>query len=195
MSAIENKDSVTIGKFYGQVFAAYSSVLFIAAAGIILVVKPFTCILVAPEFFDARFYTPVLVIAVVFQCFCQFLSSVYNLEKRSLNSLFTALAAAAANIFLNFLLIPDYGCLGAALATVGAYSACYVIRVFDARGYLPFNVAHGKIIINLIVVGYMACIAILEPALTYVQLSVLFVLILLFNFDAVLSTVKKVLKR
>jgi O-antigen/teichoic acid export membrane protein len=116
-------------------------------------------------------------------------------EKKSVNSLLTAIVAASVNIALNFLLIPDYGCLGAAAATVGAYSVCYVIRMFDARRYLPFAVEHGRIIINLIVTVYMASVAILEPPLAYLRLAVLFILILLFNFDAVVSTLKKVLSR
>ncbi|MCL2054551.1 MAG: polysaccharide biosynthesis C-terminal domain-containing protein [Oscillospiraceae bacterium] len=195
MSAIENKDSKTLGKFFGRIFSAYSSVLFIAAAGIILIVKPFTSILLDPKFLSAYMFTPVIVIAVIFQCLCQFLSSVYNVKKKSVNSLLTAFAAAAVNIVLNLLLIPSYGSMGAAAATVMAYASCYAIRIFDARKHLYFKVAHGRVMINLIVVIYMANIAVLEPRLAYVQLTVMFILMVMFNFEAVISTLKKIVGR
>ena len=79
------------------------------------------------------------------------------------------------------------------------YASCYIIRIFDARSYLRFKVAHGRIIVNLVVVIYMASVAVLEPmenpALNYLQLIVLFILVALFNFEAVLSTLKKVIKK
>ena len=195
MSAIENKNSKNLGKFYARVFSSYNSLIFIAAAGIIMIVKPFTFILVDEKFHEAYLYTPVLAIAMIFQCLCQFLSSIYNVKKKSVNSLLTALAAAAVNIVLNALLIPHYCVFGAAIATAAAYFACYVIRIFDARSYLPFKVAHGRIIINLIVVTYMAGVAVLEPRFAVFQLITLFILVTLFNFEAVINTLKRILKR
>ncbi len=199
MSAIENKDDKGLSKFYGQIFNAYSSLLFIASAGIIMIVKPFTAILINtkinPEFFYAYHYTPILVIAMIFQCMCQFLSSVYNVKKKSVNSMTTSLVAAVVNIILNMLLIPKLGVYGAAIATAAAYASCYIIRIFDARSYVPFKVAHAKIVINLIIVIYMAGVAILEPKLTYLQLIVLFILLTLFNFEAIIRTLKKIVDR
>ncbi len=199
MSAIENRNDSGLAKFYTKIYGAYSSLLMIAAAGIIMLVKPLTYLLVdndpSKNFTFAYHYTPILVIAMVFQCLCQFTSSVYNVKKKSMNSLLTSLIAAAVNIILNFILIPDYGAYGAAIATAAAYAACFAIRIFDVRNLIPFKVSHFRIIVNTIVIGYMAFVAIKEPKLMWVQLIVLFIAVTVFNFESVLSTLRKVLNR
>lgn len=194
MSAIENKDDRDLSGYYKQVYGAYSSLLFIAAAGLIMIVKPFTYILVDndPEknFVFGYHYTPILIIAMIFQCLCQFLSSIYNVRKKSVNSMVTSIVAAVVNIVLDILLIPRLGAYGAAIATMTAYFACFMVRVFDTRSYVKFDISWFKMIVNMIVVGYMAIVAITEPKAEYVQLIVLFIAVAVFNFDAVLSTLK-----
>ena len=194
MSAIENKDDQDLAGYYKQVYGAYSSLLFIAAAGLIMIVKPFTYILVdnAPEknFVFGYHYTPILIIAMIFQCLCQFLSSIYNVRKKSINSMVTSIVAAVVNITLDILLIPRLGAYGAGLATMTAYFACFMVRVFDTRSYVKFPISWFKMIVNIIVVGYMAIVAITEPKATYLQLIVLFIAVAVFNFDAILSTLK-----
>lgn len=194
MSAIENKDDSDLSGYYDQVYGAYSSLLFIAAAGLIMIVKPFTYILVDndPEknFVFGYHYTPILIIAMIFQCLCQFLSSIYNVRKKSVNSMVTSIVAAVVNIVLDILLIPRLGAYGAAIATMTAYFACFMVRVFDTRSYVKFPISWFKMIVNMIVVGYMAIVAITEPKAEYVQLIVLFIAAAVFNFDAVLSTLR-----
>lgn len=194
MSAIENKDDKDLAGFYKQVYGAYSSLLFIAAAGLIMIVKPFTYILVDndPEknFVFGYHYAPILIIAMIFQCLCQFLSSIYNVRKKSVNSMITSIVAAVVNITLDILLIPRLGAYGAAIATMTAYFACFMVRVFDTRSYVKFPINWFKMIVNIIVVGYMAIVAVTEPKATYLQLIVLFIAVTVFNFDAVLSTLK-----
>lgn len=194
MSAIENKDDSDLSGYYKQVYGAYSSLLFIAAAGLIMIAKPFTYILVdnAPEknFVFGYHYTPILIIAMIFQCLCQFLSSIYNVRKKSVNSMVTSIVAAVVNIVLDILLIPRLGAYGAGIATMTAYFACFMVRVFDTRSYVKFDISWFRMIVNMIVVGYMAIVAITEPKAEYVQLIVLFIAVAVFNFDAVLSTLK-----
>lgn len=199
MSAIENRNDSGLAKFYTKIYGAYSSMLMIAAAGVIMLVKPLTYLLVDndPEknFVYGYHYTPILVIAMVFQCLCQFTSSVYNVRKKSVNSMLTSLIAAVVNVILNFLLVPDFGATGAAIATAAAYASCFVIRIFDVRKMIPFKASHLRMIINTAVISYMAFAAIKEPKLAYVQLAVLFIAVTVFNFESVLSTLRKILGR
>lgn len=199
MSAIENRNDSGLAKFYTKIYGAYSSLLMIAAGGIILLVKPLTYLLVDndPEknFIFAYHYTPILVIAMIFQCLCQFTSSVYNVKKKSMNSMLTSIIAAAANLILNFLLIPEYGAYGAAIATAVSYAACFIIRIFDVTRLIEFKAYHIRTIINTLMVSGMAYIAITEPKLTYLWLIIIFLLVTALNFGAVMSTVKKILNR
>ena len=199
MSSIEERNSRGLGKFYETVFGAYSSLLYIAAAGLIMLCKPLTLILTGnsdtSRFSEAQTFTPILIIAMIFQCFCQFLSSVYTTKKRSVNSCATAFVAAVVNIILNFLLIPQYGVWGAAIATAAAYFACFAVRLFDARKYIFFRVDYFRFIVNTVIILFMCVITAKHPDVYWVGLILGFIVCLVYNFDAVVKTLRKLLSR
>lgn len=199
MSSIEERDSGTLGKFYENVFGAYSSLLFIAAAGLIMLCKPLTVILAGNgetnRFIESALYAPVLITAMIFQCFCQFLSSVYTTKKRSFNSFATAFVAAGVNIVLNFLLIPQYGAWGAGIATASAYFACFAVRIFDVRRFIFFKVDYFRFLVNTVIVVFMCVVTAKRPSAYVVGLILGFAVCLIYNFDAVIKTLRRILSK
>jgi O-antigen/teichoic acid export membrane protein len=162
MSAIENKDEHDLADFFGKIYDNYSSLLFIGAAGLIMVCKPVNAILLdsSPEkgFGEAYRFTAVLVIAMVFQCCCQFLSSIYNIKNKSVNSMLTSGLAAGANLILNALLIPAYGALGAAAATAASYALCFISRLADTHRMIDFKMHILRFLLNTALISF-ACYA------------------------------------
>ncbi len=211
MSAIENKDDRGLSKFYSKIYGAYSSVMLIAAAGIIMLVKPLTFILVGSKHLTytlvgydpssnyafAYRYTPILVIASVFQCLCQFTSSVYSVKKKSSHACGTSLIAGGVNIGLNdlFIIRLGQGAYGAAIATAAAYLICFIVRIIDVTWLIKFKAYHVRNVVSTLIVCGMAYIAITEPELKYLWLIIMFLAVTLLNFGAVVSTLKKVFKR
>ena len=199
MSSIEERDSRTLGKFYENVFGAYSSLMYIAAAGLTMLVKPLTAVLTGTKgdtrYFEAYKFTPILIIAMIFQCFCQFLSSVYTTKKRSVNSCMTACVAAVVNLVLNALLIPQIGVWGAAIATAASYFACFAVRIFDARRYIFFRVDYGRFIVNTVIIIFMCLLAAKQPPFSWLGLILLFGVCFVYNSGAVLKTLRKILSK
>ena len=202
MSSIEERDSRYIGKFYENVFGAYSSLLFIAASGLIMLCKPLTIVLTGKgddsgitSFFSAYKFTPILIVAMIFQCFCQFLSSIYTTRKKSMNSFKTALVAGILNIVLNWLLIPKFGVWGAAIATASSYFACFAVRIFDARKIIFFRVDYIKLIVNTAIIIIMCVIMAKQPAVYWLGLILGFVVMTIYNFDAIVKTLRKFLSK
>lgn len=199
ISAIVENDAADREKFYTRVFGAYQSILVIAASVLIALVQPLSLGLISTEkdaaYATAYRYTPLLVVAVLLMCFNQFLSSVYTATKHTKNSFWTSLIAAGVNLILNFALIPKFGTQGAVVATLLSYLACYLVRIFDARRYVPFGVNHFKSVINLaVLIGMSLCIIFLFPFYpVYLVCGVIF--LCAYNFDAIAQTLKKILKR
>lgn len=199
MSAITENDSSDRSSFYEKVYSCYQSIMFIAAAFLVAAVQIITPFIINykkfPEYSTVYLYTPVLVAAVLFMCFNQFLSSIYTATKHTKNSFWTCLAACAANILLNLTLIPRWGIQGAAVATLASYGLCYALRIFDARRYVPFRVNHGKFLLNTAVLGGL-CLAVVKQPMFYPAYLVCgFVFMLACNSEAVIIMIKKLLKR
>lgn len=199
MSAITENDSADRGKFYERVYSAYESMLFIAAAGLIMLCKPVTQFLVPDDKFSeystVYIYTPILIIAAIFMALNQFLGGIYSVTKHTQNSFWTSLAACAANLILNYVMIPVIGIHGAAIATLMSYYLCFWARIIDARYYVPFKFNAIRSFVNTGVLVVMSIIVIKSPALWGMWLFILFAAVTVYNFKPMMATVKKVLKR
>jgi O-antigen/teichoic acid export membrane protein len=198
MSAIESGNDKALTPFYSKIWRAYSALLCVGGAGLIFICKPLTDILVdtnGKDFGLSYKYAAVLIVAMIFQCGCQFLTSVYNVKKKSKNAMFTAGAAAILNIALNALLIPKIGVLGAALATVAAYLLCFIIRLIDCRRYIPFKSHSVKFAINIIFVALSAVICYIDIKYNMIISLVILAIMLVINLRAVIGTARKILYR
>ncbi len=209
MSAIAENDSDTKSKFYAQVYDAYQALLALAAGGIIAFDQILSYFLIDtskdPAYEHAYLYTPVLVIAVLMMCCNQFFSSIYTVTRHTRNSFWTSLAAAVVNLVLNAILIPIFAVQGAIIATLASYVVCYVIRLFDARRYVPFHVSNLRTVVNIVLL-FLMCRAVSHTDITAADYAswkgvvpvVLFIEVLAlaaFNFKPLLATANKILKR
>ena len=100
-----------------------------------------------------------------------------------------------ANIILNLGLIPSWGIQGAAFATFLSYLLCYCIRMIDARYYVPFRFSLLRTVLNTSILLLM-CIPIIFGFKSWIFWEILLTAAITFlNFDPLLITVKKLLKR
>ena len=199
MSTIMENESKDRGRFYEKVYSAYESVLFIASAFLIAGVQIITPIFINSknfsEYGDVYLYTPVLVIAVLFMCLNQFLSCIYTATKNTKNSFWTSLCAGVMNIILNFFLIPEWGIQGASIASFLSYLLCFLIRLIDARYYIPFKFSGIKLALNTAALILLAVFVIFEPALYGLWIFIVLAFVVISNYQSLIETVKKVLKR
>ena len=199
MSAITENDSADRSRFYEKVYGAYEALLFIASAFLIAGVQIITPIFVSTarfgEYREVYKYTPVLVVAVLFMCLDQFLSSIYTATKHTKNSFWTSFAASMANIVLNFFLIPEWGIQGASIATFLSYYLCFWARIIDARYYVPFRFDAVKSCINTTILLMMCWLVIAKPAVYPLWLTAAIAAEIVLNYRAFVMTVMKVLRK
>ena len=134
-------------------------------------------------------------LAVLIMCFNQFLSSVYTATQHTTHSLWTNLVAAIVNIVLNIFLIRIWGIMGAAIATLVSYLACYCIRIVDARRYVPFPVNHAKFLSNMAILILLSMIVVETPPLWGLWLTIGFLFVIVYNFSAITLTLQELLHR
>ncbi len=182
MSAIQENGSAGREDFYTTVFKLNQAVMYVMAAGILLINRPLTYVWVNPAYHDAMLYSPILTLATVFTCFNVFLGSVYIAEKRTKRSFMTSLAAGIINIVLNFALIPRFGIYGAAGATFAAYFSVFFFRLFDTSKIIRFKFSLWGIIANTAILCVMAVLNQFSGAYVYIALGVMFAAVFALNF-------------
>ena len=117
--------------------------------------------LAAPDYFSAWHYAPVLILGTAMACLGTFFASVYVAEKRSSATLVTTLAGAGVNLAGNALLIPLYGAMGAAVATLLSYLVILIARAVHSRSLLRvawkvprFVLAMGILLLQCVLVEW-----------------------------------------
>ena len=199
MSAITENDSADRSEFYEKVYNAYEAILFIASAGLLLIIKPLTGFFVVSsnykEYADVYLFTPILVSAVLFMSLNQFLGSIYSATKHTKNSFWSALVACSVNIVLNIALIPEWGIQGASIATFLSYYVCFWIRIIDTRYYVPFKFNMVRSLINTTLLFIMAWTIIAAPRFWIPCLLALFLAVVGLNYKSLLLTANKLLRR
>lgn len=152
ISAVDEFGSEVSRKFYSDIYRKYEALLFTGGAFLILGTKILASFLFSDDFFQAWRYTPVLILASVFNSMAAFVGSIYTSAKKTSMLFLSTLVAAFVNIILNFLLIPEFSGMGAAVATLISYAVVWLIRVVDSKKIMELQVNY--------VVTLAACCAI-----------------------------------
>lgn len=197
MSAIEEKNSRTIAKFYSNVFSAFQSAIFVIGAGMLLLIKPIISIICDTPFHIAYIYTPFLVMAVVYSCFGTFMGSIYVAAKQSKRSMVTATIGAVLNVTFNMLLIPIMGNHGAAIATCISFFSVFAIRARDTRKTVYMDLKLPKLVTNTVCLLIMGAVIIFvtNDIIFFAVLTVVFLFVVLVNYRACIKMAKQILGR
>ena len=161
LSAVsESEDREKCAEFYSQIYKYYIAAMFVGGGILSVGAQIFAKILFAESYFAAWIFIPVISAATIFTALDTFLGSVYFTVKKTYMSLWTSLIGAVVNIGLNLLLIPKWGlgwgAMGASVATFASYFLVYLIRALTMKKYLPFNMYHGKLLINTVFIGMIS---------------------------------------
>ena len=136
-----------------------------------------------------------LAVGAGFNCLSSFQKSVYLLEKRTVPSFLSTAFSAVVNITLNALLIPRYGGMGAATATLISYVVLFLYRAVDSRRFMPVRWNKKRLGCTVLLLCVQGALMLLEPPLWLLWQLLLFLVVFLLNCRERLVGVKKLLHR
>jgi O-antigen/teichoic acid export membrane protein len=141
------KESPDEGKgILGRFMTYFLVVVGFMALGICVFVEPLLRIMADPKFAGAVQVVPLVVLALVFSGVYRVLIVGINIRKKTIFIPMMVGGAAALNVFFNALLIPRWGMMGAAWATVFSYIAmCTAAYIIDHH-FFPIQYERGRIV-------------------------------------------------
>jgi len=190
-----SSDEEACRDFYSKVFRGFVSVIFIGAAGLILLSRLLTSLLLNQAYFEAWQYMPTLLCATAMEAVVSFLATVYMVRKKSMHSFLTAMVGTVLNVLLNLLLIPRFGALGAAVATLAAYGAVLVVRAADTRRIIRFDLCLPRLCISAVLLLAAAAVMTYAPAGRLLWTLAIVLILTAVNAPPLLSSLKHLLKQ
>lgn len=190
----DNGNKQKHAEFFSKVWGSFQAIMFVAGAFIIAFSKVAMKILTTEQYYNAWKYVPVLSAAMVFSAFDSFMSTVYVVNKKSLNSFYTSFLGAALNVILNLILIPSpLGVQGAAVATAVSYFTVFVVRVINAKRYIPFKAFGKQVALNSLLLAAQTVTVIISFKGWIAVVAVLVALSVAVNFKFIKECAYKIL--
>jgi len=149
---------------YARVATYFVLALTAVALGIAMLSREIVVVMAAPAFAAAHTVIPVLVVAMIFFC----VDNVFQvglLIKGQSNRLSGARwIAAVANLGLNWLLIPRYGMMGAAIATLLSFMCSAVLILRTAQRTYPVPFEYGRYVHIALAAAATYTVVLIMPA-------------------------------
>lgn len=183
------------GSFFTQIFDGFKSVMFVAGSLIILLCRVAAKILLKNEFYDAWEYMPYLTVACIFEGITSFISVIYIVKKKSVNSLICAVSGAVVNVILNLILINAKGAMGAALATMLSYMTVYFITTYRSRLLVGYKEKLLFTAINTALLLTQGIFTVMQTSHALIISAVITAAVLIINGKQVFTTVTDILKK
>ncbi|MBQ7379245.1 MAG: oligosaccharide flippase family protein [Clostridia bacterium] len=191
LSAVkESDDPDACADFFGKVFRYYVAIVFVGGAFLIAFAKVCSMLLFADSYYEAWLYVPILVLATVFTSFDSFLATAYFTKKKTMVSFYTSMLGAGLNIVLNLIWIPEWGAVGASVATFVSYFAVFVLRAATMHRYIRFNLQIPKITLNTVLLSGMTVIMMTEPPLWMLWIGILTTAVVALNTPALFAMLR-----
>ena len=197
LSAIKEFDPEDKDGFFSKTYNVYASTMSIGCSIIILLNIPLAHFLYSDDFFSAWNYSSILLIATMVNTLTAFIGSIFSAAKSTKIIATTTVLSALINTVFNFILIPQYSALGAAIATVIAYFAMWIIRLIYLKNIIKLEYNFVK---NMATFSLLILQVICEHRLShlyYVQVICILIMIIInckelkLIFDKVCALVKR----
>lgn len=191
LSAFSETDHKEAESFFSIVFRSYYALVFLAASGIVLLVRPLTSMLLADKYYQAWTFSAPLVISVVFSCFVTFLGTVYNYVKKNRMVTITTLLAAVISLGLNTMLIPKIGAFGATIATFSSYFIVFLVRLYDSKKYIKLDYQPAKFFTSTALLLVQIFVSLSQPKHGFVIQVGMVLLMALINISQIIYIVQE----
>lgn len=181
ISANEEFKKKDISAFYTEIHDQIFASITLISSLLILLCRPITDVFLGASYESAWLYMPVLLVAMTFFSFAQFLGSVYSANMRTAMALVTNIVAVVVNLVLNLILVERIGVLGAGIATACSYFVLWMIRIKDTRRIVKIHYRKLPMIAAvLILIGQTVLVSMnVNTTLTYSVCTVGTVLLIL----------------
>lgn len=193
-SAVKNNGTEDNERYTNKVFKMLAMILAGVSILLLVFIKQIYSVYVAPEYFSAWEYVPVLMVGHIFLTLSTFMSTSYNVHKDSKGFLASASVGAVMNLVLNSILIPLVGVQGAAIATTISYVAVFMYRLFDTKKYVKIHLGL-KFVFLILAVSTCAFSVFMDAPVSWILQGVSVAAFILVSRDEILSLLGPVWKK
>ncbi|MEG2568891.1 MAG: polysaccharide biosynthesis C-terminal domain-containing protein, partial [Acinetobacter sp.] len=143
------------------------------------------------DYYIAWKYVPVLLLAYFLSGLSGVMASIFTTMKRTSVLLYSTVCAAAVNLVLNFLLIPQYGAMAAAATTAIGFFVTFVVRTFCTKKFFGISLNSGREIAMVLLLVLQAVVTSADATFKHPVSAVCLLIMVAVYFREIVVFVKK----
>ncbi len=149
IASVEDFGSDGNRKLFSDTINLILSCNLVIASLIVFFIKNIAELLFQKGFYEAWTVVPILILGYLFFSLAVFLESIYTSSYSTKKLFLSTVSAATLNLLLNFLLIPFFSTIGAALATSLSFIILFVLRYLGSKKIYSFYIPMSRFIISI----------------------------------------------
>jgi O-antigen/teichoic acid export membrane protein len=195
ISVLEEFGKPDYSVFFNKIFRVIVFVLMFLFFIVTVSSKLIINILTSADFYEAWKYVPILVIGIVFLSIAGFVGSNFSATREGKYFFYSSMWGAASAILLNFICIPKFGIMGAAISIPISFSVMAVARIKYGWKYVKIkNIMRYMLMLIIGVLSIVIVVNMEISSMKYFILTILFFLFLAINYDLKNDFIKLYLK-
>lgn len=139
MQIWEKQGSLVSQEFLAKLTRYIILICLPAVVGLSVLAKPIISVMVATAYYKGYKIIPLIAFGLFFNSIAYSFALVFGYVKKTYISMIVAAVSASLNLGLNFLLIPRYGYIAAAITTLICYSVYLFLMVIISRRFLVWK--------------------------------------------------------
>jgi O-antigen/teichoic acid export membrane protein len=159
------KDEEVVRRLSRKVLTYFNLLMCAVTLVLALFAREIIRAMAAPEFHEAWRALPIIALGYLFWALFQVSSTTFYLQKKTGTVSALVASAAAMNLACNAILVPRFGYLGAAWATVLTFAALAVATWIAAERLMPIRPETGRVIVPILLAGALFWASTLLPDL------------------------------
>lgn len=172
-------------KFYSRVLTYFILISLFVTLGVSMFIKDIIQLVATAEYLAAYKVVPIIALVYLIYGIFVILTVGINLKNKMLNLPLATGIGAVSNLLLNFMLIPTYGAMGAAFATLISYFLMMLIMLWRSQKYYPVHYEFRRICVLMLVSCLIYVFSLVAPS-RGLALAITVKSFLLFSFPLVL---------
>lgn len=176
LSSVKEFDKDDKDNFFAKTYEVYNALMVLMCSLVIATTKITAGFLYAKDFYQAWQYVPFLTISFALGAMAGYMEGIFAAAKDPKVSGLSTMAGAIVNIVLNIVLVRRYGPIGAAWATLAAYTVVWSVRVAVVRKKMKFRIPLLRDIASYLLLIVQAA-ALFIPERLALQIGVLCVIV------------------
>lgn len=168
--------------FYARIFTYAITLFTLLALGLTVFSSEVLYLLTTPSYYGAARVVPFIAVAYLFYQMNYLIALGLDLTGKTSYYILIVGTGAGANLILNFLLIPRFGMMGAAVSTSLSYMLLPIIAYAIVRRLYPVPYEYGRLLkLAFVTVVVCLCSVVLKTSRLWIDLAVGALLILMWG--------------